>query len=481
MYVWIGITLAGVVWWSAPQAIGQSDGVRPPNIVLLVADDLGYGELGCQGNPEIPTPHIDQMANQGVRCTQFYVTAPNCSPSRAGLFTGRIPTRFGYEMNPIGAKNEQPGIGLPPNERTLAEMLQDAGYTTGLIGKWHLGGSAEYHPQRHGFDYFFGFTHEGHYYVRPPYAEAMTMLRRKRLPAGHQGRYWASPHLLYSDHMGHHEPDYDANNPIVRNGQPVDERAYLTDALAREAVQFIETYRAAPFFLCVTFNAVHSPLQAKQSTMQRFAHIEDMHRRIFAAMLSDLDEAVGAITATLDRHGLADDTLVLFLSDNGGPTKELTSSNLPLRGGKGTMYEGGLRVPAIWRWDGAIPAARVYEHPLSSLDVMPTVAAACGIAPPEDLDGLDVLPQLRQSAEPIRSRDLYWRQGNRAAYRAGDWKIVSPYKSRAGGSEARVWELYNIRDDLEEQHDLAQQHPDVLHDLQDRWQALDAVMAPPLF
>ncbi|MEC8301301.1 MAG: sulfatase-like hydrolase/transferase, partial [Planctomycetota bacterium] len=160
---------------------------RPPNIVILFADDLGYGELGCQGNKDIPTPNIDAIAANGVRCTAGYVTAPNCSPSRAGLLTGRTPTRFGYEFNPTGAKNEEPGFGLPVEEITIAETLQAAGYTTGLIGKWHQGGAARYHPFRHGFDEFFGFTHEGHYFVPPPYRGVTTMLRRKTLPGGGQG------------------------------------------------------------------------------------------------------------------------------------------------------------------------------------------------------------------------------------------------------------------------------------------------------
>ena len=158
-----------------------------PNIILLLADDLGSGELGFQGNPQIPTPHIDSIANNGIKFTQAYVTAPNCSPSRAGLLTGRIPTRFGYEFNPIGARNEDPGTGLPQKETTMAEWLHDQGYTTGLIGKWHLGGAADYHPMRHGFDEFFGFTHEGHYFLPPPWKEATTMLRRKTLPGGKKG------------------------------------------------------------------------------------------------------------------------------------------------------------------------------------------------------------------------------------------------------------------------------------------------------
>ena len=226
---WLGWLAMVALTMPAPAA-------ERPNVVILLADDLGYGELGCQGNPEIPTPHIDSIARNGVRFTEGYVTAPNCSPSRAGLLTGRIRTRFGHEFNPIGARNEDPDAGLPLEQKTLANVLHDAGYATAAIGKWHLGGTAACHPLRRGFDEFFGFLHEGHFFVPPPYRGVTTMLRRKALPDGREGR-WASPdgRLVLSTHMGHDEPPYDADNPILRGGQPVAENAYLTDALAREA------------------------------------------------------------------------------------------------------------------------------------------------------------------------------------------------------------------------------------------------------
>ena len=236
---------------------------RLPNVVILLADDLGYGETGCQGNKEIPTPHIDSLADGGVRMTQGYVTAAYCSASRAGLLTGRYQTRFGYEFNPIGAQNEDPTAGLPTSERTLADVLVNAGYVTGLIGKWHLGGTAKYHPIRRGFDEFFGFMHEGHYFVPPPYRQATTWLRRKVLPGGGMGRWTSTDgRSIFSTHMGYTEPDYDADNPIYRAGQPVDEQNYLTDAFTREAVDFINRNADRPFFLYLAYNAVHSPALA---------------------------------------------------------------------------------------------------------------------------------------------------------------------------------------------------------------------------
>lgn len=453
-----------------------------PNIVLLIADDLGYGELGCQGNPEIPTPRIDGLAESGVRCTQAYVTAPNCSPSRAGLLTGRFPTRFGYEFNPIGARNEDPGTGIPAGEVTLAESLHDAGYTTALIGKWHLGGTADFHPQRHGFDEFFGFLHEGHYFVPPPWNETTTMLRRRGLPAGSSTRYQVSDALIYSSHMGSDEPDYDADNPILRAGQPVVESDYLTDALAREACSFIERYRSSPFFLCVTFNAVHSPLQAKNDTLKTLGHIEDIHRRIFAAMLCDLDRGIGRIVDTLETHGLRENTLIIFLSDNGGPTKELTSSNLPLRDGKGSMYEGGLRVPFITSWPGMLPKSQVCHELISSLDVFPSVAKLAKAGLPDHLDGVDMLPVLKQANEQLPPRTLYWRQGSRAALRNGPWKIVANQgNARSRNPTDRSWELYHIDSDIGETRNLALENPEMLSALKTEWEELNAQMSEAIF
>lgn len=449
---------------------------RRPNIVLLVADDLGYGELGCQGNGEIPTPHIDSIAKHGVRFTAGYVTAPYCSASRAGLMTGRYQTRFGYEFNPIGARNADPGIGLPASETTLAEHLRNAGYATGLIGKWHLGGHAKYHPLRRGFDEFFGFLHEGHFYVPPPYRGVTTMLRRRALPGDGTGR-WISGDgkTVLSTHMRSNEPAYDANNPLLRGGQPVTERAYLTDAFTREAVDFIGRHRDRPFFLYLAWNAVHSPLQGADGYMRKFAGIKDVHRRIFAAMLANLDDSVGAVLKKLRDEKLEENTMVIFLSDNGGPTRELTSSNKPLRGGKGDVYEGGIRVPFLMRWKGKLPPGKVDRRSVISLDVYATAAALSGKPAKRPLDGVDLLPFLTGRDKRPPHETLFWRLGRRTALRSGDWKLLRNPRGRAKSE----WELYDLSNDLGESRNLAATNTAKLDELQTEWKRLNGEMKPP--
>jgi len=474
------IVVSTVLLWTAVASsnlFARESGSSRPNIVLLFADDLGYGELGCQGNPQIPTPNIDSIADGGVRFTDGYVTASYCSPSRAGLLSGRYQTRFGYELNPIGAGNKDPNVGLPAPQVTLAQHLHDAGYTTALIGKWHLGGAAAYHPLRRGFDEFFGFLHEGHFFVPPPYHGVTTMLRRRTLPDGEKGR-WTDGKLVLSTHMGHNEPPYDANNPILRGGQPVEERAYLTDAFTREAVDFIDRHKRKPFFLYVAYNAVHSPLQGADAYMERFAHIEDIHRRIFAAMLGNLDDSVGAILKKLRDEGLEENTLVFFISDNGGPTRELTSSNLPLRGGKGDVYEGGIRIPFLVQWKGRLPAGEIYGHPVISLDVYATSAAVAGAPIPgrRQIDGVNLLPYLTDEIGGRPHQVLFWRLNQRTAVRVGDWKLVRNPKRGSGSN----WQLYNLAEDISESKDFVESHSDKANALKEVWERLNGEMIEPI-
>lgn len=459
----------------------QRTGIRRPNIVLLVADDLGYGELGCQGNPEIPTPHIDSIAENGIRFTSGYVTAPYCSASRAGLMTGRYQSRFGYEFNPIGHRNEDPNAGLPSSELTLAQHLHNAGYATGLIGKWHLGGTAAYHPHRRGFDEFFGFLHEGHYFVPHPYDGVTTMLRRRMLPTREKGRWTRRDgKLVLTTHMGHDEPAYDADNPIIRGGQPVEETEYLTDAFTRESVDFIDRNSDRPFFLYLAYNAVHSPLQGADRYMKKFESIEDIHRRIFAAMLANLDDSVGKVLAKLREEKLEENTLIFFISDNGGPTKELTSSNAPLRGGKGSTLEGGIRVPFLVKWKGELPAGEEYHRPVVSLDVFGTACEVANAPLPKNrqIDGVNLLPYLKGETDDEPHNELFWRLGKRAALRMGDWKITN---NATSNSKEPKWELYNLKEDLAELNNLAKMNSGQLRELADRFDVLSSEMIAPIW
>jgi arylsulfatase A-like enzyme len=427
---------------------------RRPNIVLILADDLGYGELSCQGNPQIPTPNIDSIARSGVRFTNGYVSAPYCAPSRAGLLTGRYQTRFGHERNVVGEMNLDPKIGLPLIETTFADRLKAAGYVTGAFGKWHLGAAPQFHPQGRGFDEFFGFLHEGHFYLPPPYKGGTTRLRPN-------------------------EPPYDERNPLLRGAQTVEERLYLTDAITREATAFIDRHAAQPFFLYTPYNAVHSPMQATTEYMRRFNAIGDEHRQVFAAMLSALDDGVGAILKSIRDRGLDRDTLVIFLSDNGGPTGELTSSNAPLRGFKGQLWEGGIRIPFMMRWEGRISAGRTLHQPVISLDLLPTALAAAGAPAASGLDGVDLLPLVAGSNDRPLHASLFWRYNSALALRSGDWKLVrQPAGQRAQGSP---FELFNLTDDIAEKRNLAETEPARAAELHAELERLNRQMREPLW
>ena len=434
-----------------------------PNIVLIVADDLGYGETGAQGNKEIPTPHIDSLARDGVRFTSGYVTAPVCAPSRAGFLSGRHQRRFGWNINVMPHVEGGTEHGIPASERLLPELLKDAGYATGMVGKWHLGARADFHPLENGFDSFFGYLHEGHYYVPPPYKGVTTMLRKSPLPGGRTGMWTAPDGIIYHDRL-RNEPLYDLHNPVLDGRKPVGEFDYLTKTFTRRATDFIDANKDRPFFLYVSHSAVHSPLQADNETMAKFAHIDDIHRRIFAAMLSDLDTSVGEIMAKLEEHKLANDTLVVFFSDNGGITPELTSSNLPLRGGKMNLYEGGIRVPFMMRWPGRIPKGKTYSDPILSLDIYATVADLIQDHDAvERSDGVPLLGFLPGETSDIPHPELVWEYNRQGAIRSGNWKAIRPRNSKQ-------WELYDLAEDLSESNNLASHYPERLQELVERWE-----------
>lgn len=440
---------------------------RKPNIVILLADDLGYADVGFHGCKDIPTPNLDKLAKSGVRCTSGYVTGPYCSPTRAALLTGRYQQRFGHEFNPGGGRRSDE-IGLPMTETTLADRLKSAGYATALVGKWHLGNAAKFHPQRRGFDEFFGFLGGAHPYF-----------------PGRQSQ-------------------------LLRGAESVVEKHYLTDALAREAVDFIERHQQQSFFLYLAFNAVHTPLQGDDARLARFAAIADPKRRTYAAMLSAMDDAIGRVLEKLRTTGLEKNTLIFFFSDNGGPVMAGTtingSSNHPLRGSKRTTLEGGIRVPFVVSWKGKLPAGKVFDQPVVQLDVLPTALAAVGAtvrskatdqnaspananAETKHLDGVDLLPYLTGKNPAAPHETLYWRLGAQLAIRRGDWKLVrydmvadSQVRGRGRAAAAVTgFKLYNLAKDIGETNDLSVQQPDKVKELESTWRKWSAELANPLW
>jgi len=409
---------------------------RPPNIVLILADDLGYGDTSIYGSKSIPTPHIDALAYGGARLTNAYVTAASCSPSRAGLMTGRYQQRFGFEFNTAAGRiTHQLFRGLDPTAITLADVLNKAGYVTGMFGKWHLGSRPHFHPQSRGFDEFYGFLAGAHSFF----------------PA--QGE----------------EPVY---STIMRGRDPLIEPEYLTDAIAREAVRFVHAHRDRPFLAYVPFNAVHTPIQATKKYRDRFPDESDVKRRDYYAMTSALDDAVGAIVGAIEEHELTNDTLVIFLNDNGGPMYTGVQSNGPLRLGKLFLFEGGVRVPMIVRWPGVVRPKTVFEGTTSSLDIFPTVCAAAGIDLPDamELDGVNLLPFLSGKIDGAPHETLFWSNGPNVAVRKGHWKLVKSYDN--------VW-LFDLSQDLGEENNLAKSKPEIVEQLDKDLQQWKSQMAKP--
>jgi len=403
-----------------------------PNIVVILADDLGWGELGAQGNKEIPTPHIDSIAANGIRFPQGYVSGPYCSPTRAGLLTGRYQTRFGHEFNPAGPRSYN---GLPPDQTTMADRLKAAGYATAAIGKWHLGSAPQFYPTKRGFNQFYGTLNN-----TPFFHPQLVDSRKSEEPA-----------------------------------RVEDESFYTTDAYAARAVEWVGEHKDEPFFLYLPFNAQHAPLQATQKYLDRFTHIDEPKRKTFAAMLSAMDDAVGQVLGALEEHKLTENTLVVFLADNGGPTQQTTSSNGPLRGFKATTLEGGVRVPFYVQWKGRLPAGKVYEHPVIQLDILPTVLAAAGVAAPSDaeIDGVNLLPYLEGKEQGRPHESLYWRFGQQWAVRHGDWKLVASRIDKLNP------QLFNLAEDLGEANDLAAENPEKVAELKAEWDEWNAENVPP--
>jgi arylsulfatase A-like enzyme len=429
---------------------------RKPNIILIVADDLGYCDSDLYGCDRIPTPNIDMIAQMGVLFTAGYVTNPVCAPSRAALMTGRYQQRFGFEYNtgPLSRDYDQ-GLGLPLEEITVADVLKNSGYVTGMVGKWHLGTQPKFHPLKRGFDEFFGFTFGASLYINPNRKDVISYFKngRTQLP----------------DWKGR-----DARNPIMRGTVAIKEESYLTDAFTREGLSFIERHHQEPFFLYLAYSAPHTPLQATLKYYARFEHIKDERQRIYAAMVSALDDGVGQILSKLSQYGLAANTLIIFLSDNGCALYTKACSNDPLRLGKLSQFEGGVRVPFAMMWPDQIAPRAKYDDPVSALDIMPTVLAAANAKMIQErvLDGVDLLPYLNGEIDSPPHKILFWRDGPNWAVRDGNWKLFA--------AEGHYW-LFDLAVDIGEKTNLADLNMEVCQRLKNEHDQWNAKMMPPLW
>lgn len=415
-----------------------------PNIVILFADDLGYGGLGVQGDTEAVTPHIDALAAGGVRLTDYYANHPVCSPSRAALLTGVYQHRMGFEFNSGSPQNTSPKFGIAQDTPTLPERLRSAGYATGAFGKWHVGFSPATVPQARGFEQFYGFLSGAHPFT----------------PEGADGRRGAG---------GGNEA---GRTQILRGTMPAPMPTHTTAAFAEEAVSFIKANRDRPFFVYLPFNAVHAPMDTTSAYLAKFAHVKDTTRRTHLAMLAAMDDAVGRVMQTLREEGLEEETLVFFASDNGGPTQQTTSSNGPLNGVKGLVLEGGIRVPAIVRWKGTLPEGRVSSTLSMGFDITATSLSAAGVMPQTGLDGVDLLPYLTGARQGDAHQALYWRAGPQGAIRSGSWKAIK---------NGAVWHLFDLSTDLGERKDLATNQSRRLEQMKTSWTTWSGQMKDPLW
>jgi arylsulfatase A-like enzyme len=455
------MTVLGAVADEKPRSSNRS-----PNVILILADDLGIGDVSAFQKGHIPTPNIDQLGVTGVRFTDAHVSAAVCMPSRAGLITGRQGTRHGSEFNA--------GPGLSLDETNIAELLKTAGYRTGVVGKWHLGASDGRDPLSQGFDEFFGLFGGATSYIDVNDPEAVNG--------------FAAP-VPHGDPAGH-------QRGLFRGLEPVEESTYLTDALTREAIAFIERNRESPFFLYLAYNAPHTPHQTTRKYYDRFSHIQDHNSRVYAAMVSAVDDGVGAVVETIRSKGLDSNTLIVFLSDNGGPNLfDGGPSNAVFAGWKRYHLEGGHRTPLFLSWPGTLPAGRVDDRLTSSLDVFPTIAAAAGAklsSSHRPLDGVNLLPYLNGTLADAPHERLFWRAGGNYAVRNERWKLIvvnrapvqqflevnrsdaagllrdGPYPGLSPLGQASI--LYDLANDPGETKNVADQHPEIVERLRSQYE-----------
>jgi arylsulfatase A-like enzyme len=428
---------------------GFAQSKTPPNVIIIMSDDMGYGDVGFNGCKDIPTPNIDRIASNGVVFNSGHVSFAVCSPSRAGLLTGRYGQRFGYERNVLYVPKD-PEMGLSKKEETIADVLTRSGYATMLIGKWHLGAHPDLHPLKRGFGEFYGFLGGGHQYFPQD--------------------------LKISDPMSISDEPSSYRTKLNRNTTPVEESEYITDAFSREAVAFVDRNKQKPFFLYLAYNAPHTPLQATEKYLDRFQHITDKKRRTYAAMVSAIDDGVGLILDKLKQTGQDKNTLVIFLSDNGGPI-ENGSNNGDLNGRKGSLLEGGIRVPFAMQWPGKIPAGIHYEKPIISLDIFSTVLAQLPgqIKPKHPMDGVNLLPYLTGQKKQAPHAILFWRHYDTKSYAA------------ITGEGKKLWikgdslQLFDLNESIREIKNIAADHTDLVKKIRSKINNWENNLQPPAF
>jgi arylsulfatase A-like enzyme len=433
----IGVLLIFVVGVALRTAAGGSQPVAaPPNVVLIMTDDAGYGDFGAYGATDVRTPNIDRIAREGVKLTDFYANGATCTPTRAGLISGRWQQRFTLER-PLGAQGQKDWErGLAATGSSLPQLLKNNGYATALIGKWHLGWTRAFSPIAHGFQYFFGFK---------------------------------SGFIDYYQHVA--GSDSPLKSDLFENDEPIEVDGYMTELIAQRAIRFIEQNAGRPFFVDVAFNAPHWPYQPPnrpsiaRDNARHLGPFDDATgtRADYVAMVEALDEGVGRILSALDRLGLSGNTMVIFTNDNGG---EWLAHGGPLFHHKSSVWEGGIRVPAIIKWPGRIPAATVSEQVAITMDLTATILAATRTPVPAaaQLDGINLLPVLEQRGAPASERTLFWRTAGQRAARSGDWKLVVD-----GGRPL----LFNLRADIGERKNVIAERPEIakrLRDLLVKWE-----------
>ena len=419
---------------------GKVEKVKKPNIIIILTDDQGFSDVGFNGSKDILTPNIDAIAKEGIVFSNGYVSHPYCSPSRAGLMTGRYQQRFGHEHN-VPFRPEDPTMGTPLEEVFLAEKLKQAGYGTCAIGKWHLGDHENFLPNNRGFDHWFGFS------------------------GGHMN-FWGIP---YTPNKTMH---------IQRNGKniPKNELTYLIDDFTDEAIWYIEANSEQPFFMYLSYNAPHSPDHATEKYLAKTAHIEYGTRSVYGAMIAGVDAGVGRIDSLLRAKNIRENTMIVFLSDNGGRLD--AANNMPFRGHKGMLFEGGIRVPFAISWPAALPKKTTYDNSVSSLDLFPTCMEAAGlhVKKSDQLDGIDLLPYLTGENTNSPHDNLYWRvaNGEEFAIRKGNYKLIkSAYKKKTM--------LFDLEKDKMEIYDISAQHPEIVKSMTLEYKDWNRQLKPPLW